>query len=278
MLCEPTVFYKPEVIRDDVRARLDAARRKGERVDYLAFVPDGEPTLDVNLGTTIALVKELGVPVAVITNGALLWLPEVRKRLVLADWVSVKVDAAREDLWRKIDRPHPRLAFSRILEGVIAFAEEYRGKLVTESMIVPALNDADEDIAAIAAIVRRLEPAHAYLSTPTRPAAEGWVHPETDDATLRHWRSVFSEQAPVAELMVAYEGDDFVSTGDSASDLLAITAVHPMREDAVHELLADSGMTWDLVEQLLADGALVRTTYGGDTFYRRTRSNARTSD
>ncbi len=275
MICEPTVFYEPTLVRDAVRDRLDAAHQSGERVDYVAFVPDGEPTLDVHLGTTIALVRQLGVPVAVITNGSLLWLPDVRRRLAEADWVSVKVDAADEHLWRRIDRPHPSLAFERVLEGIAAFAREFAGELVTESMIVPGVNDRDEDLEAIAELVRQLEPAHAYLSTPTRPAAESWVHAEADEARLRHWCSVMSRKVPVVELLTGYEGSDFVSTGDMASDLLAITAVHPMREDAVCELLEQSGAPWSLVERLLAEGRLISIPYGGHVFYRRAHRHGR---
>ena len=109
------------------RAMEEAARAQGESVDYLTFVPDGEPTLDIGLGRVIERLKPLGVRVAVISNGSLLWRTDVRAALAQVDWVSVKVDAIRPDVWRRINRPLNRMAYAlgdwmsgeRIKEGVI---------------------------------------------------------------------------------------------------------------------------------------------------------------
>ena len=100
------LFYPPEEIFRDVQGRLAKAKEASETVDYLTFVPDGEPTLDINLGKAIMLLKSLDVPVGVITNGSLLWRDDVREALGKADWVSLKIDAVQEGIWRQINRPH----------------------------------------------------------------------------------------------------------------------------------------------------------------------------
>ena len=87
MRMERHFFYAPEDIFRDVQSRVARAKEAVERVDYLAFVPDGEPTLDVNLGKEIMLLKTLEVPVGVITNSSLLWRDDVRKELGMAVWV-----------------------------------------------------------------------------------------------------------------------------------------------------------------------------------------------
>ena len=102
-------FYDPEKIYMAVRTQVAKARQKGESVDYLTFVPDGEPTLDVNLGNEIELLKSLGLKIAVITNGALAWRKDVKADLAKADWVSYKIDSTSEKIWRRINRPQRTL-------------------------------------------------------------------------------------------------------------------------------------------------------------------------
>jgi wyosine [tRNA(Phe)-imidazoG37] synthetase (radical SAM superfamily) len=104
-------FYAVDDIVADVARKVDDARAAGEPVDYLTLVPDGEPTLDINLGQVIERIKPLGVKIAVISNGSWLWRADVRRALAGADWVSVKVDAVRPDVWRRINRPHRSLWF-----------------------------------------------------------------------------------------------------------------------------------------------------------------------
>ena len=98
-------FYDPDELVRAVRDRVNELRSKGERIDYLTFIPDGEPTLDLNLGKEISALKDLGIPIAVITNASLIFREEVQEELSQADWVSLKVDAAREATWKRINRP-----------------------------------------------------------------------------------------------------------------------------------------------------------------------------
>ena len=116
-------FYDPGHIVEMVRERVEEV---GDEIDYVTFVPDGEPTLDVNLGSMIEAVNGLGVKTAVIGNASLLWMEDVRGDLLEADWVSVKVDAVTEDVWRRVDRPHGGLDHGKVLEGVRTFAGEVR--------------------------------------------------------------------------------------------------------------------------------------------------------
>jgi wyosine [tRNA(Phe)-imidazoG37] synthetase (radical SAM superfamily) len=265
---EPRAFYPPEEIHDAVAARLAAARRAGQSVDYLTFVPDGEPTLDLNLGKTIELLRPLGVRIAVISNASLLWRPEVRERISAADWVSVKVDAVDGALWRRINRPHPELQLDRILHGIGQLAREYRGELVSETMLVEGLNDGEAAVRAVASFLARLAPAAAYLAVPTRPPAEASVHPPGATGFNRAFQ-IFSAGIPRVECLIGYEGNAFAATGDVVADLLSITAVHPMREDGLRALLTQAGETWAIVEGLVDDGLLKETEYAGRRFYLR---------
>lgn len=268
MRSERRRFYGATAVGAAVRARVEAARRTGNEIDHLSFVPDGEPTLDLDLPATIRSLKPLGIPVAVITNGSLMAVPEVRAALALADRVSLKVDAVREDVWRKVNRPHRRLDLTAILDGMTAFAAEYRGVLTTETMLVAGVNDGEDDLRATAAFVAGLVPATAYLSVPTRPPAESWVA-SPDEASLARAYEVFNAFHSHVELLLGYEGDAFTSTGDVLADLLGITAVHPMREGAVRRMLEGSGVGWSAIQDLLSAGDLVEVRYGPHRYYLR---------
>ena len=261
-------FYPPQEIYTEVKHRLAQAEQFSERVDYLAFVPDGEPTLDVHLDREIASLRSLGVPVGVITNGSLLWREDVRMALAGADWVSLKIDAARDRTWRRMDRPHPALKLSMVLDGMLSFAETFPGTLVTETMLVKGINDGETEIGLVGDFLHQIEPSAAYLSIPTRPPAERWVL-GPDEAVLNRAYQNLAEKVPRVEYLIGDEGNAFAFTGNAEEDLLSITAVHPMKAGAVAELLARAGASWAIVDSLLARGALARADYNGDRFYLR---------
>lgn len=261
-------FYEPEEILREVRDKVEKARMAGESVDYLTFVPDGEPTLDIHLGAEIALLKPLGIKIAVITNSSLLWREEVRAALSQVDWVSLKIDAVLEEVWRRVDRPHGSLRLPAILDGALEFAQVFAGQLVTETMLVEGVNDGVAAIGAVSDFLARLKPQTAYLAIPTRPPAEAWVRSPDEEVINRDYQILRSKVAR-AEYLVGYEGNAFAFTGDVAGDLLSITSVHPMREDAVHEFLGRAEADWAVVQGLIAGGQLVETIYEGRKFYVR---------
>lgn len=257
-------FYEPKKIVEQVEEKI---RFVGTDFDYVTFVPDGEPTLDINLGKEIDAVNALGVNTAVICNSSLLWMEDVRQDLMNADWVSVKVDAVTEEMWRTVDRPHGNLDHATVLKGIQDFAEEYSGTLSTETMIVKGLNDREEP-KEVARFLKELSPDVSYVAIPTRPPADAGVKP-ADEAAVNRAYQVFSGALRRVEYLIGYEGNAFASTGDIEEDLLSITAVHPMREDAVRELLRNDDGDWEAVDLLISEGKLVELDYLDNKFYMR---------
>ena len=100
-------------------------RARGEAVDYLTFVPDGEPTLDSQLGDAIDSLHDLGLPIAAITNATLIGREDVRAVLNRADWANLKVESVDADIWQQIKRPHPELRLADIIDGIRTFARTY---------------------------------------------------------------------------------------------------------------------------------------------------------
>lgn len=263
-------FYTTDELKKAVGTKIRDVKRKGERIDYLSFVPNGEPTLDINLGIEIEELHGLGIKIAVITNSSLLWQEEVRNDLLKADWVSLKIDTVSPQLWKKIDRPHGFLRLKWILEGIKEFSRIFHGDLVTESMLIEGMNDNENEITAIANFISELEVARSYIAIPIRPPAEEWVKP-TGMKTMAMAYELFKERGLMTEELIGLEGTNFSCTGDVKEDLLAITAVHPMREDAVRELLFKAGEDWDIVEELIMEGVMKKVGYAEKNYYLRSR-------
>jgi wyosine [tRNA(Phe)-imidazoG37] synthetase (radical SAM superfamily) len=268
MAIERKAFYDPDFILAAVEKKIEQAFSSRIPVDYVTFVADGEPTLDIHLKKELQLVKGLGCKTAVISNASLIWRPDVQDALSEADWVSLKLDAAAAKSWRRINRPHGKLSLERICEGALAFSGGYSGKIVTETMLVRNMNDQAEALQPIAAYLSELKPETAYLSAPTRPPAELRVRPPRE-AQLQLAYEIFRSKLPNAAFNISYEGDDFYTTDDVASDLLGITAVHPMREDAVFKFLKQAGGGVEILEGLVLKNKLSRIQYEGNTYYLR---------
>ena len=268
MEIEPRDFYDPREIQERVADKMASAKAMGESVDFLTFVPDGEPTLDGHLGDVIDLIRTMGKKIAVITNASLLANQDVRDDLTKADWVSVKIDSVEETIWRKINRPHRSLSLPKILDGIVAFSEQYAGELFSETMLIHDLNDGEDQIKKLAAFVHHIPGVSSYLSVPVRPPVEKWVKPPTEDALVRAYQILRSESNHV-EFLIGYEGDAFAFTGDVERDLLSITAVHPMREEAVAEFLKKADADWSTVDRLIDRGVMVQKMFQGHTFYAR---------
>ena len=260
--------YEPEEILRNLCDKITRTSNPGETIDFLTLVPDGEPTLDINLGRVIDLIKPFGIRIAVITNASLIWREDVREELLKADWVSLKIDAVRERAWRRINRPHGTLRLDSILDGALAFARSYGGELVTETMLVKNVNDHPDHVGQIAKFLSHLRPARAYLSVPTRPPAELWVR-SPDEETVNQAYQILSQEVDRVETLLGYEGNAFAFTGNVQEDLLSITAVHPMREEAVSKLLSRAGSDWLVVRELIAQDQLVETEFDGHKFYMR---------
>jgi wyosine [tRNA(Phe)-imidazoG37] synthetase (radical SAM superfamily) len=259
-------YYNPEEILRDVEERVESAEKEGIKIDYLTFVPDGEPTLDMNLGEEAKILREIGIPLAIISNSSLIWREDVRNDLMNFDYVSLKLDAISEELWKKIDRPHESLEHEKILEGMLEFRKEFRGMLVTETMLVDAV-DYDSEIPRIRDFLKELKPDIAHISVPTRPPAEDWVR-VPDEAVVNMAFHEFSKVVR-AEYLIGYEGNEFASTGNPEDDILAITSVHPMREEAVNELLKKHGRDWKMIDRMVAEGKLIVLDYDGRRYVMR---------
>ena len=259
------LFYPLEKIVSEVSERVEQLKNSGEQIDYITFVPDGEPTLDINLGKEIQLLRPLGINIAVITNSSLLWDKEVREDLSLADWVSVKIDTVDEKTWHRFNRPNGKLKLPQILSGIESFASSFGGTLVTETMLVKGVNDEKESLSKTAQFVRTLNPNTSYILVPTRPPAEKFVGPPSEE-NLNTAYQIFDDSINV-ELLTYYEGIDFGYSSNAEKELLSILAVHPMRNDAVKAFIKKAGADENLIPVLIKNNQIKKVQYNNNIFY-----------
>jgi wyosine [tRNA(Phe)-imidazoG37] synthetase (radical SAM superfamily) len=259
-------FAHPDELYRQIASVLEQAEREGQQIDYLSFVPDGEPTLDINLGRSIRRLKPLGKPIAVFSNASLIWRPDVRADLALADWVSLKMDAVIDHVWKKIDRPEKHLSLVDILEGALAFSRQFTGTLVTETMLCQDLNDHDENLQASAEFIARLKPGAAYIGVPTRPPLESWaVAPK--EAVITKAFAIFAARIPRVELIIGYPETKFQHGHDLMRELPAILAVHPMQEAEVQAFIHNDDAQAEAFRQLVSSGVIIKTAHQGINFW-----------
>jgi wyosine [tRNA(Phe)-imidazoG37] synthetase (radical SAM superfamily) len=254
-------YIPSDAIIDEVHTALES-HGPGD-IDWVTFVGSGEPTLHSGIGRLIRRVKAMTeLPVAVITNGSLLYLPEVRNELSAADAVLPTLDAGKAALYRRINRPHPDTTFDRLVDGLQAFRGEYSGKLWVEVMLVRDLNDSLEDLRDIAAVMQRVSPDEVHINLPTRPPVEPWVRPADNEGVLRA-RAILGD---VATVVHPAQGEFDLSGFDSPVDaIVAIITRHPMREDELERTLSrwDPERVRDTLAELQASGrAQVVERYG----------------
>jgi wyosine [tRNA(Phe)-imidazoG37] synthetase (radical SAM superfamily) len=265
--CKRESFYKPEVIYEKVVKHIDQLSTDNYP-DYLTFVSNGEPTLDLNLGKAVKLLKKTGIPVAVISNASLLFYEAVREDLDMADWVSLKIDAGDIITWYLINRPVGGLDYEDTMENISLFKDDYKGILCTETMIIKGINDSIENISAVAGIINAIKPERAYLAIPTRPPVETFVKPPDPEMLNLGWQ-IFNKMHINAEFLTGFEGTDAGYTGNIYEDILNITAVHPLREDSLRKLLQNDGAGYTVVNSLIRQRLIKSIIYEGNKFYIR---------
>ena len=206
--------------------------------DVVTIVGEGEPTLYSRLGELVSGLKALtDKPVAIITNGALLSDPGLRRELLEADIVLPSLDAVNEEQFRKIDRPMGSISFDAMTEGLRAFSREYTGQLWIEIMLVDGMNDSPADLDAFKQFLGTIHYDRVYINTPVRPPAEGFVHtsaPERVDAFARELGGISIDRLT--------SGSFFSEVDDPYEAILSIARRHPMNQFEVESFLEARGI------------------------------------
>jgi len=174
-----TIERKEYISCEDILPEIEEILLKQkERIDYITFSGSGEPTLNPKIKTMINSIKKLAsIPIAVLTNGTLLFQPETREELMEADLVIPSLDAISEEVFKKVNRPHHSLKIDKIIDGLSTFSQEFKGKIWLEIMIVKGINDSPQEIKRMTEVIEKIKLDKIQLNTVVRPPTEEFAQP-----------------------------------------------------------------------------------------------------
>jgi wyosine [tRNA(Phe)-imidazoG37] synthetase (radical SAM superfamily) len=252
-----------EVLRD-IEAWLEA----GGEADYLTFAGCGEPTLNIDVGDAMARAREMsGIPVCLLTNGALLWRKGPRDAAMQADLIMPSLDAATEEMFQRINQPVDGLLIDQIIDGLKETVLEFHGEVWLEVMLVAGLNDTDDELAALGNAVREIRPEQVQINTVVRPAPDRKVQ-RVDNATLVRARVILGPNATV--ISSAWEHDVPEGAEHTEQQVLALVSYRPCTmKDVSHGLGMHPNEAIKYLQHLVSEGKLKREDSDGEMFFVR---------
>jgi wyosine [tRNA(Phe)-imidazoG37] synthetase (radical SAM superfamily) len=263
---EKTLVRKEYVPLEAVLRETAERLAEGVKPDYITLSGSGEPTLYSRLDELIAGIRRLTrTPIAVLTNGSLLWDPEVRRSLLASDVVVPSLDAGSRKVFQTVNRPHPDLDFAQVLSGMASFRQEFRGQIWLEVFLLKDLTDDVAHVRRMARLAKILEPDRVQLNTVMRPPAEKCAL-AVDSTTLHSLAAIFGGRAEV----ISDHPDSEHETADEASEAVVMGLLHRRPctiQDVSHGLGIPAAAAAKRLEILERDGEIIVRRRAGKVFY-----------
>lgn len=241
---------------------------KGEisSIDYLSLTGSGEPTLHSQIRSVIEGIKAItAIPVAVLTNGSLLYEEEVRQDLLRADIVLPSLDAVSEEVFMRINRPRPGFSIEKVIEGLVEFRKVYRGQIWLEILFCKGVNDGKEELLRMKKVIDRIRPDLIHLNTVVRPPSEKWAVPLNPEE-MEKIKALFGEKASIISEFDRHPS--VVSERDIQEEILKILKRRPL---SLTDLSQGMGITRDELEAylnpLIQEGKIQSRSFGNSIYY-----------
>jgi wyosine [tRNA(Phe)-imidazoG37] synthetase (radical SAM superfamily) len=233
--------------------------------DYITLAGSGEPTLNAGIGEIITAIKDTtAIPVAVLSNGALLYQAEVRQALTGADVVLPSLDAAREETFRLINRPAPGLTLEMVLAGLKAFRKEYRGQIWLEVMLLKSINDGEEELAALKREIAAIAPDKVQLNTAVRPVVETYARA----LNRGEMETIAAYLGQAVEIIAAFDRPKRAAAAAKDSEVVDMLCRRPMTARDLAEALGQPlPLVVKRLHRLQAAGLISRKLYEHEGFY-----------
>jgi wyosine [tRNA(Phe)-imidazoG37] synthetase (radical SAM superfamily) len=235
--------------------------------DYITLSGSGEPTLYLRLEELISRIKDItDIPIAVLTNGSLLWLPEVRSSLKLADLVIPSLDAGCNQIFQYVNRPHSDISFDKMLEGLVKFRDEYTGKYWLEVFLLAGVTTPEIEINKLKVYINSICPDKVQINTVTRPPAEAFAEPVPEKRLEAIAKRLYKNSEVIADYSGVHKQGDFAARRE---DVLALLKRRPC---SVEDIAAGLGLHRNevvkYVEELSAEGKIKSTPHGQRLYYK----------
>jgi wyosine [tRNA(Phe)-imidazoG37] synthetase (radical SAM superfamily) len=258
----------PYELHLSVKNKLEELKKNGKKIKYIIFSGSGEPTLDSNLAEEIELLREFGYKIAVYTNSAHLWNENIQQNLMFADYVSLKIDTVNEETWLKLNRPHKRLKYDHLLQGIKEFTRNYKGIISTETTLIKGYNDSPDEIEKLSKFLNSLNPTSAYFMTPRYPPAEAYaVSPSAE--TLTELSEIIEKKVANSVLLCCSQNEEFYATDDFENELLGLLAIHPVDKKGVRNFV--TGEAEEAILKTMIDNKIIQEIdYNGKKYFTKT--------
>ncbi len=260
-----TLDRKEYVPVADVEVELETWIKEGGKADYITLSGSGEPTLHTRFGEVLQFVRErTAIPTALLSNGTLFWLPEVREAAKLVDIVKVSLSAWDQHSFENVNRPHSDLNFRKIMEGYRSFRADFQGKLWIEVFLVPGVNSLRGDVEKIAVLVDAIGPDEIHLNTAVRPPAEEWAI-AMPSMGMEALTGLFR---PTAKVIAEFPSDKSAEVVANDATILAMLKRRPCTAEQIAEVF---GMHLNEVSKylgmLLGTGRIQTQGSGKEVYY-----------
>jgi wyosine [tRNA(Phe)-imidazoG37] synthetase (radical SAM superfamily) len=268
-----TTFRKSYVSTEEVQRELELTLLGlDKKPDYITLSGSGEPTLNQNIGDIIHTIKHwTSIPLAVLTNGSLLSIEEIRKELIEADVVLPSLDAISDVTFQCLNRPHPSLKIDEIISGLIQFRKQYRGQIWLEVVFCRGINDDKEEIERLKGVIERIQPNRVQLNTPVRPPAEEFAYPLTT-TQLEEIRKSLGDKAEIIIEFAAPLGEEFNSVKDT--EILNLIKRRPCTTEDISKALGlHLNEVVKYLDKLMKEGAVHYRMYEHHCYYEYALTN-----
>jgi wyosine [tRNA(Phe)-imidazoG37] synthetase (radical SAM superfamily) len=235
--------------------------------DYITLSGSGEPTLFSRLEELIIKIKEItDIPVAVLTNGSLLWLPEVREALKSADVVVPSLDAGSSDIFQYVNRPHPDITFNKMLKGLVDFRKVYSGRYWLEVFLLAGVTTPEAEINRLKTCIAAIQPDLVQVNTVTRPPAENFAEPVPKKQLGAITAQLYKRAEVIADYKDVHKEKDFTARREDVLTLLQ------RRPCSIDDVAAGLGLHRNevvkYIEELSAEGEIKSTPHGQRLYYK----------
>jgi wyosine [tRNA(Phe)-imidazoG37] synthetase (radical SAM superfamily) len=262
-----TLQRKEYVPVDDVLAELKTRLEAGLAADYITIGGSGEPTLHSRLGRLIAGIKKLTpIPVALLTNGTLFYIPQVRADCLATDVILPSLDAGDQQTFDKVNRPIAEITFDRLVEGLCALKKEYTGQIWLEVFCIERFNTDNPQLAKIADAISRIRPDKVHLNTAVRPTAEPGIEKILPERLLQIARRLGPNCEVIADFLSSHCGK---ITDEISQTLLSMLKRRPCSLNDISSAIGlDSAEAARYLDDLKKQGLITSENKAGRTFFK----------